>query len=159
MAGTDPDDPNFAAEFRADTGATMMMGLPETAALRPIFHFDTPRTYTRQDSANRPWNWASTPTDPEPPATITAGDQADQVLVAVEAREGETDETTAGTFEADEYILTFLDTEWAKVSEFTWVELGGHPFKRGKTVVPIALNDVTIYQVRVEADPDAGGRT
>jgi hypothetical protein len=159
VAGPDPDDPAFAAEFRADIGAVSMMGLPEDPALRPIFHFEDGRTYANEDSAGRPWDWTASPTDPEPPAGITAGNGVGEVLVAVEAREGETDETTAGTYEADEYILTFLDDEWAKVSQFTWVSLGGRRFKRGKTVNPIGLNDVTVHQVRVEADPDAGGRT
>lgn len=157
MAGTDPDDPGFATEFRADIRATMMMGLPQDEALRPRFHFDRRRAYARTDSGGRPWDpRTAVPTDPDPDAPIVAGDGDGQVLCAVEAREGETDETTVGTFEADEYILTFLDVDWAPVKDFVWVELGGHRFKRGKVTYPPGLNDVTIIQVRVEADPDAG---
>lgn len=155
MAGPDPDNPLFAEEFHADIGAVMMMGLPQDPALRPIFHFDGGREYLQADSAGNPWDWTAAPTDPEPPDPVVAGDADDEVLLAIEPREGETDETTAGTFEADEYIFYFLDDQWPKVEAFTWCLLGGRRFKRTRTLNPIGLFDVTVHQVRVEADPDA----
>lgn len=154
MAGTSTDF--NAADFIANIEAAMMMGLPDDEAMRPIFHFDGARTYDYQDGAHRPWDpKAATATDPAPAAAITAGTVDGLPLCAVDPREGETDETTAGTFEADEYILVFLQNSWDMISDFTWVELGGKRFKRGKTVAPLGLFPVTVWQTRVEADPDA----
>lgn len=154
MAGPAPN-PTFEANFRAGIAKAMMMGLQPDPALRPIFHFDGYETYDSEDSSSRPWDWTAEPTNDAPPEPIVGGNEDGQVLVAVEGREGETDETTAGTFEADEYLITALDLEWQKIELFTWVELGGKRFRRGKQVVMPGIFPIGIHQVRVEADPDA----
>jgi hypothetical protein len=146
VAGSNPDDPAFEEEFLADIAEVMLTGLPPVVAVRPTFHFDGPREYAAHDRAGKPWDYGAEPIDEGPADPV-------QILCVVEPREGESDETTLGTFDADEYIVTVVhDDEWEKIEGFTYVKMGGRRFKRSKPLVPVGLYGVTVRQFRVEAD-------
>lgn len=127
--------------------AAMKFGQPQDVAMRPTFYFDEGNTYapgTALSAGGVPFDMNAEPV-PESGTGL-------QVLCAVEEREGEADETTVGSFEAKELILTFLAAEWAQVSEFTYVMIGGLRYKRSYPLPPVGLQATDVIQIRVEAE-------
>ncbi len=150
MAGTSTD--LDAAEFRRDIRATMLMGLPKAAADRPIFYFDTARTWTEEtDSSGAPFDFTATPATATTPASVSGVMCAVELIIAA----GETIETSVADFSPTKARLTFLDDDWALVDGFSYVTLGGTRYDLDKTIPPIALHDVGVHQVIVQAPSEA----
>ena len=142
MAGPAPQSFN-ETKVRAGLRYPMQMGMPVDVALRPTFYFRQATIDGTTDPTGAALDLnAGTPDTPETGV---------QVLCAVEQREGESDETVLGTFDADEYIVTVLDEEWEEISDFTYCTLGGRYFDRSKEMYHYGLFTVTVYQMRVEA--------
>lgn len=147
MAGSNPDDPAFAADFRTNIAAVMTMGLPEDVALRPTFLFPLVKTFVPAARDGAPWDWTQSPTDvqPDPPRASV------QVPCAVEPQAGAAVVTSVGQFDATRAILTFLDEHWSSVFGFYEVLLGGDRYAYVRQLPPIGLFDVTVHQVLVAA--------
>jgi len=142
MAGPAPQSFN-ETKVRAGLRYPMQMGMPVDEALRPTFYFQQPTIDATTDPTGAALDLnAGTASEPEVGV---------QVLCAVEQREGESDETVLGTFDADEYVITVLDEEWALISNFVSCTLGGRYFVRSKELYHYGLFTVTVFQVRVEA--------
>lgn len=157
--GSDQYFPGFefsaVAEVEGVIRAAMQMGLPQDEEMRPRFFFDSGPEWapgTRLSATGAPFGNETPVSNPETDGVL--------VLCAYEEREGEADETTVGSFEAKEYVLTFLPAEWDKVvdgaghrtRDFTYVLLGGKRYKRSYPLVPYGLHDSGAVQIRVEAD-------
>jgi hypothetical protein len=145
----DPDDPGFAAEFRAAIREAMTMGFPEATMDRPTFHFADGRTFTPADAAGRPFDWTIASSGGSPPkADVT-------VLCAIETKAGvgarDEPRTRIGEFNMDEATLYFFEDEWAQVFDFTSVTIGQEVYDRVKRLVPLTLHDVQIEVVEVRA--------
>lgn len=148
MAGTSPDfDPD---QFRADIRAAMLMGQALDAAQRPTFRWKPVRTFASSDRAGQPW-------DPNTTATTTTDRDDVQVLCAVEEVGGQTsagDELSIGTVDRDRLVIVLLDEEYAEVADFELVDIGGDTYTRSKELAPIALHDVGVHRVVVQADDE-----
>ena len=59
--------------------------------------------------------------------------------------------TPVGEFDEDTATLYLFEDEWALVSDFTSVDLGGSTYVRIKRLIPLGLFDVQVEQVHVRA--------
>lgn len=164
MAGENPYLGGFAALFRTRIREVQMMGLPDDLAERPAFYMRDPLTedgaFLLADERDVPWDLHATPVDPadlDPLVPVTAGDGDDEVLFSLIRKSmnsrltDSSRSTPIAEFDVDIYNLLFLDTEWAKVEQFRSVIIGGNTFLRGKEEPPLALYDVTMHVVSVQA--------
>lgn len=149
MAGTNPDDPGFAAEFRADIREAMLMGTAVIPEDRPTFHFADGRTFMPADSSGEPFDWTLSPSGGKPAKPDV------QVLCAISTKAGvgarDAPRTPVGEFNNDTATLYLFEDEWAKVFDFTSVTIGRVIYDRVKRLVPLALYDVQVELVEVRA--------
>lgn len=151
MAGSNPDDPGFDAEFRASIRAAMLMGTPTLVVDRPTFVLFPVRRWDDADLAGAPWDWTQ-----DPDAETPGGEK--QVLCAVEpvgqgGRVG--DETVVGVFDTDRVRLYLFEDEWAQVSTFGVVKLGESSYRRVKRLPPLGLFGVQVEVIECEAIDEA----
>lgn len=158
MAGVDPSDAGFGAEFRETIREVMWMGTPNVVSDRATFMFMRDRIVDGGDgvSADRygvPYDWnivdeyvdesgAVTP-DPEFPDV--------QVLVAFEPGAMSDEKTAVTVVNDDTGTLYMFEDEWDQVKDFTHVKMGGSTYRRVARMVPLSLFDVQLEVVRVEA--------
>lgn len=144
MAGSNPSNPGFDAAFREKIRAAMLMGTPNVVSDRATFIIPGSVTFADVDSTGAPWDWSATP------ATEVAEREV-QVLCAVEPKGGGEDATGMGTFDTDEVKVYLFEDEWAQVSGFTAVRLGGSLYERVKRLPPLGLYGVQIEVVECKA--------
>ncbi len=142
MAG---DLPGFSAEdFRLNIQFAMNMGLPNDDAAKPTFYFP------QQVSADVPVDGEGVPFAPSGDVDRTPIKPAVRVPCAIEDEAGNAVVITAiGGMSEDRLVLTFLDTDWAKVEGFLYVALGGDKYNFVKELHPRALGPVDIHKVLV----------
>lgn len=145
MAGEFPEGPGAADDFKAGIRLVMEMGLPGVEADQPTFYFDPGADYEPDDHAGAPMDWEVVPVDPGTPRDPV------RVLCGISAAGGPTGVTRVGPFNADRYVLSFFEEEWAQIAGFEYVTLGQKRFYPSKTLPPEGLFSVTTYKVEVEA--------
>lgn len=154
MAGTDPTGVFDAAAFRAGIRQAMRMGSPNVTADRATFMFPEGRTFAVADNDGNPYDWDLTPSGGLPAATpVVLQEVAIQTKAAVGAR-GQP-RTSVGEFDEDSATLYLFEDEWAQVSTFTTVKLGGSVYERVKRLIPLGLFEVQIEQIHVRAVDEA----
>lgn len=145
MAGPDPRGRFRTAHVREKLQFAISIGTPQVEAERPTFYFAAPEVTGPGDDNGRPWNFDDAePVEPAPDPV--------QVECSIETREGESDETSFGAFDAQELILGFFEEEWAAIDGWTRVEIAGKRYKRSYPLPPATLFDLTFRRVRVEAN-------
>lgn len=125
----------------------MLMGLPPTVDQRPTFHFADGRTFDPDDSAGAPYDWTTVPgglPDKTPVQVVCAVETAPLTNKA-------TGETAAGELNPGTALLYLFEDEWALVSDFTSVTMGGVAYHRVARLAPLGLFDVEIQVVEVRA--------
>jgi len=145
MAGADPSGAFEADTFREQIRAVMLMGLPEDETLRPTFYFADTVVNDAADPGNRPWDFTQ-------PKASTVTVTPVRVLCGIEVDPGTEGYTSVGKFEARTATLSFFEDEWADVDGFTRVLIGGKSYKRGATLEPQGLFEVTTQYVGVIAE-------
>lgn len=132
------------------------MGLPPVEADQPLFFEIDDRTYEFSDADEQPWDFTD-PGDVEPPGEpAPVGVRAICGLMTRETK-AMPDQVAAGEFTPTRIKLSFVPAEWAKVSNFHTVRIGGVDYTRGKSYPPSGLFGVEITNVEVRA-PEAEGR-
>lgn len=150
MAGVDPEGAFDADGFREGIRSAMLMGLPQDESLRPRFKFPVTTVNASADPGNRPFdfNQPKDPSSQEPAEPLL-------VLCGIEVEDEQRAYTNAGKFEARRAVLTFFEDEWVAVNEpvpFHQVLIGAKPYRRGATLEPAGLFEVTIQRVEVIAE-------
>ena len=149
MAGVDPKGSFSGAKFRESIRAAMKMGSPTVVEEQATFHFADGRVFASADDAGDPYDWNVAP----------IGGQAAmapvQVLCAIDTKSAVgargQPRTALGEFDEDTATLYMFEDEWALVSDFTSVWLGGSEYMRVKRLIPLGLFDVQIEQISVRA--------
>lgn len=149
MAGSNPDNPGFDAEFRAEIRAAMRMGTPTRSEDAATFVLFPERQWDDADLAGSPWDWTMDPDQETPGSEV-------QVLCAVESAGGGGEEATpVGVFDTDRVVVYLFEDEWAQVSTFGIVKLGGSSYRRVKRLPPYGLFGVQIEAIMCEAIDEA----
>lgn len=138
MAGTSPDfDP---VEFRAAIHAVMDLGAPPTPSERVTFYFARSLVY------NAPTDDENTPFDPTATVTEIPG-QAVTVPCAVEYTDREGEPVPFGMVTASKLVITLLDEDYDQVKGCSYVVAGGDKYLYRRTVPPMGLYSVGVYQL------------
>lgn len=145
MAGPDPTGAFDPDDYREQIRAVMLMGLPEDVTLRPTFYFADTVVNEAADPGNRPWDFTQ-------PKTSTVTVTPVRVVCGIEVDPGSKGYTAVGKFEARTATLSFFEDEWDDVDGFIRVLIGGKPYKRGATLEPAGLFEVTTQYVEVIAE-------
>lgn len=142
MAGTDVGFD--AAAFRTAIKTAMVMGSPNTVALKATFQWRKAQTFATQDPAGRPYNLTA------PPVTDTTPSQVVLDEVAVEYAVPDARGTTVGEIVPRTATVTLLDEQYAQVQGADFVLLSGRTFEI-TTVTALALFEVNVYQLHCQA--------
>lgn len=149
MAGVDPRGSFSGDVFRTAIRAAMSMGSPTVVEDRATFHFADGRTFTVADDTGNPYDWTLAPDGG------LAARASVQVLCAIDTKSAVgargQPRTPVGEFDEDTATLFLFEDEWALVSDFTSVDLGGSTYVRIKRLIPLGLFDVQVEQVHVRA--------
>jgi hypothetical protein len=101
---------------------TMVFGLPEANADKPTFYFERQVTWTKHDSADKPWVWTTAPsldTTPDPTMPICAYE-----FFAPLGRSG-AQFSEVGDFFPSTVIVTFVgDTDFNLAVNSSYVTIG-----------------------------------
>lgn len=148
MAGTtDSRAAGFnAAAFRDAIRFAMNMGLPNATEERATFKWNTVRTYTTADPAGSPYDYTATPA-----TSVAHADVAIPVAVEFSARPAGSRDTSVGQFDSSRAVITVLDEDYALIVGADQVLLGGNTYEIQFVGPPVALFDVTIYQIYCDA--------
>lgn len=144
MAGTNPAFNSQA--FKDGIHLAMNMALPNAASERATFRWRTEKTFSKEDSAHRPYDWTS--------SAVTTDSHPDvQVACAVEfsARTTLAGQTAMGHFDSSRAVITLLDEDYVQVEGADEVLLGENTYVVDFVAPPIGLFDVTIYQMYCSA--------
>jgi hypothetical protein len=144
MAGTNAAFDSQA--FKDGIHLAMNMALPGTVADRATFRWRVQKTFSKQDTANRPYDWTAT--------ELTTDARADvQVPCAVEfsSRTTMAGQTAMGHFDSSKAVITLLDEDYALVEGADEVLLGQNTYVVDFVAPPIGLFNVTIYQMYCSA--------
>lgn len=147
MAGTLP---GFNAdEVRAGLHLAMEVGLPPNPADQPLFHFPATSTADADsDGQGTPLDWAGSRagTAPTTPAAVPC---------AIEAIDDQGNITAFGTVSSNRLVLTFLDVDYEKIEGFDFVLIGGNQYFYQRTLTPMGLVDLGVWQVVVRTTDEA----
>lgn len=155
MAGVSTDFDT--EEVRGNLRAVMLMGLPQDAGQRPVFHFPDRPIYAKHDMAGAPWDFNETkipPADPPKP-DVTCGDADGQIvctwtILGRQTQPGQ--QAPMGTMNRERLEFTFLDVDYAIVRGFTTVTVGFSVYKYDKTLPHDGLHDLEVITVIVQAE-------
>lgn len=138
MAGTSPDfDPE---EFRSAIHSVMELGAPPDPAERVTFYFARSLVYnTPVDDDNTPFDPSATVTE-QPPRAVT-------VPCAVEYADREGEPVPFGVVTASKLLITLLDEDYDQVKGCAYVVAGGDKYLYRRTVPPMGLYSVGVYQM------------
>ena len=127
------------------------MGLPNSQPNGFLFHFADERTYAEADSDGRAWDprVAATPVGDEPAADVNAIAGKKVLGVSSAARDDGARQTAAGSIDPQVIQLTFLPSQWGRVSDFTAVTIDTDRYIRTETLPKSALFDIDIVRVLV----------
>lgn len=147
MAGTIPGfDPD---EVRAGLRLAMQVGLPPVSEDQPTFMFDA-QTIIEGDTDGQ-----GTPLDWQELANQVDGKAPVKVPVAIDFLDDAGQVTGFGVTASTRLLLTFLDEEFEKVRGFSHVVLGGNTYRYDKTLPPLGLVSIGIWQVQVRTADEA----
>lgn len=144
--------PGINTEFIQDVlRQTMVLGLPEDAAMQPTFYFPDEGTWTNDDTEGNPWDWT------QAPDTVTQVAHTEQVLCAYEffsplGRQGSF-QTEVGEFNPTTVVFTMFEDEYTTVNGFSYATIGASSqkwfFRFWKP--SNAINDMTVYEAHCVA--------
>jgi len=138
MAGTSSDFD--ADEFRRNIHAVMTLGAPPKAEEQATFYFAKTLVY------NTPTDDDGIPFDPN--ATVTETQPAPvKVPCAIEYFDREENPVPFGAVTASKIIVTLLDEDYDVVKTCVAVVVGGDRYFRKRTVPPVGLYSVGVYQI------------
>lgn len=131
--------------FRTNIRAAMTMGLPNKPVEQATFQWRVHKTYQREDSTHRPYDWTA--------ASVTSDARADvKIPVAVEfGRVSEATGNAVGSFENPRVTMTILDEDYELIKGASHVLLGENVYEIDFVAPPIGLFDVTVYQIFARA--------
>lgn len=156
MAGTDT---RFdSARFIEAILFAQEMGMPPDVADQPLFFPPDERSYVDVDAEEEPWDFR-VPGDVVPDGGLAPEGVAAICGMVTRETKAMPDEASAGQFTPARIKLSFVPAEWAKVSDFHTVRIGGLMYQRGKTYPPTGLFDVEIVNVEVRVADSAGRLT
>lgn len=159
MAGSDPTGATDIDEVRSNLRDTMLLGLPNDPALRPIFHFPRIETFSPEDNGGQPLDWTQDPVtdtndNPGEPRVVTCGSGTGQIVCTWEAGGGrggtQSNETPFGDFDVERLVITILDVDRAKIDGFNKVVIGTQTFLPDFELPPVGLYEMTVHQIVVQ---------
>ena len=145
MAATDR---NFDAQgFIDGIHFAMSLGMPPNVVDQLTFHFrPTVTNVTPSDDE-------SVPFDPNArPVVVTLPTK--KVPCAVQYQDSEGKVENFGIIVPASIILTFLDEDYQQVKGFDWVALGPNRYFYRKTLPPLGMDSVGVWQVYCRAEDE-----
>lgn len=141
--------PFDADTVRAGIRLAMQVGLPVASDDQPLFVMPTTVTGDvdhNLDSQGTPYDSDFRPTR-STPATH-------RVPCAIEYFDGAGKIEAFGLVAPSHVLLTLLDTEYDVVKGFAYVVIGGNKYWYERTVPPLGLVDIGVWQVRCRSDDE-----
>ena len=145
---TDPRAAGFdAAAVRDALTFAMRMGMPENEEERVKFVFKAQHTFAQQDPTGNPYEWGATP------VTTEGAYREVEVPVAMEfiGRTSQGRDTSMGYLLPSHVDVYILDTYIDDVKDADEVLIDGNTYKIVAWPPPLALFDMTVYPVTLEA--------
>ena len=137
-----------ADEVRAGLRIAMGVGLPVDTADQPLFCFPvTPVASTATDSSGTPFDWQSGRNDNAVAAPV-------HVPCAMEYTDASGGTGAFGVVSPSHILLTLLDEDFEQVKGFDRVIIGGNVYFYQRTLAPLGLVSVGIWQVLVRTDDE-----
>lgn len=156
MAGSSSFASQFPeALFRDAIRNTMKMGIPEDELARLTWHWNRAKSYTRPDTAGRPYEWTE-----EPTTNVSGNDDGVDSLVvdyALEfsARPAGSAITQLGEMDTSRAVVTLLDADWQIVKTADYATIGNSRYRIQFEAPPMGLFEVTVHTVYLEAVDEA----
>lgn len=144
--------------FRSGVLGAMLMGMPEDVDQQLTWVWDRDLTFTPDDPAGNPYDWAATPVTDNPgnPNEPDVPGQPQTLVVpyALEFTVGPASATTLGEIDTTRATITVLDADHDRIQTADYAQLGDTRYRIKFDEAPIGLFGVTVWTIHLEAQDE-----